>query len=358
MRAGLLVNLDPPPRLKYGLVTSVLKIDTSLLEAYFASRGWERTYGPDWEVLWYVGRDPPREVLLDLRPDQRMSHFPRISRLINKATIGDTLSAAGLDGDEISPRTWRLPEAREAFEAHARERSGQAWIHKPVSGSWGKGITVFRDYLEVPNRRNMLVQRYLDDPMTVDGRKFNLRVYLLITAIEPLEAWVYRDGYVDLASAPFTCEGKDALDPLVFNTNTHVQTDLTGLDAASCSMSMREWLDDQDAGGTVLWDALLDMLAVLARAVAAGLRKELDGYLAHPRNCFELLGLDVQFDRAGKPWLIECNRSPELAALSSKAIKERLIRDLFRIVRPEDDGAGPGRDGECGFESIVAPRPG
>lgn len=343
--------------MKYGLVPTAYPVDTTLLEAEFKALGWSRTFGPDWDLLWYVGHDPPRDVLRDLQPTQRMNHFPRLARFVSKAALVDTLAQ---NGDEdgagaIHPITFRLPAERESFERHARDNRDHAWIVKPPGGTGGRGIMLYREAGAVPRRRSLLAQRYLDEPMTIDGCKFNLRVYLLITSIDPLVAWIYRDGYADLAGAPFTRDGDAALDPRVFNTNTHVQVALTGRDAGQCSRSLRDWIDARDdahGDGDMLWRALVRLSAALSSAIGRSLRPALSDYLVHPNNCFELLGLDVQFDRNGKAWLIECNRGPELAALSSKRIKQRLIRDLLRRVLsgrgvPDDGGAAAN-----GFERI------
>ncbi len=327
--------------MKYGLVPTATGFDTSLLEAYFETRHWSRTRGPDWDLLWYVGRDPPREVLAELQSGQRMNHFPGISQHTAKSALVDTLANARLHDPatafDFYPPTWRFPDERESCLQFARAHPGYRWVHKPADGSWGHGVAVYRDVEAIPDTPAMLVQCYLDDPLTHEGRKFNLRVYLLITCLTPMVAWVYRDGYVDLAMTPYVARGDGFDDPRVFNTNTHVQTRLTGLDAPSCSLSLRRWLGglgtDADTGWR-LWDAIRTLLGRLARAIGYALLPELSPYLVNPRNCFELLGLDLQIGRDLRPWLIECNRSPELAALSSKAVKKRLIADLVELVQP------------------------
>ena len=47
-------------------------------------------------------------------------------------------------------------------------------------------------------------QRYVTNPMLLDGYKFDLRIYVLVTSFSPLEAFLYKvrcRGVVGLVSA-------------------------------------------------------------------------------------------------------------------------------------------------------------
>ena len=37
----------------------------------------------------------------------------------------------------------------------------------------------------------------MKDPLLLDGFKFDMRIYVLITNMKPLEAWVYNEGKKD-----------------------------------------------------------------------------------------------------------------------------------------------------------------
>ena len=54
----------------------------------------------------------------------------------------------------------------------------------------------------------------------------------------------------------------------------------------------------------------------------------------HRTNCFEILGFDVLIDSDLKPWLLEVNLSPSLAADSplDHTIKSTLIADTFNLI--------------------------
>ena len=49
----------------------------------------------------------------------------------------------------------------------------------------------------------MIVQRYISNPMLIDGLKFDLRIYVLITCVQPLRVFLYNDGLVRFATEKF-----------------------------------------------------------------------------------------------------------------------------------------------------------
>ena len=61
------------------------------------------------------------------------------------------------------------------------------WIMKPVGLSRGRGISLVRDVASLTYSQTSVVQRYVEDPLCLDGYKFDLRLYVLVTSFRPLE---------------------------------------------------------------------------------------------------------------------------------------------------------------------------
>ena len=52
---------------------------------------------------------------------------------------------------------------------------------------------------EIPSKERdckVIIQEYISNPLLIDNLKFDVRVYVLMTSIEPLKLYVYEDGLV------------------------------------------------------------------------------------------------------------------------------------------------------------------
>ena len=87
-----------------------------------------------------------------------------------------------------------------------RKNKNQLWIMKPKASSQGKGIQVISSFDEVPRGAGQpacLVQQYIHNPLLIDGYKWDLRIYVAITSINPLRIYVYEEGLTRFASEKY-----------------------------------------------------------------------------------------------------------------------------------------------------------
>ena len=104
-------------------------------------------------------------------------------------------------GREFSlvPRSWVLPEAFSSFKAYIleREKKGQRKrpiIIKPVAACQGKGIFLTNPFRNVSSTDAVVAQHYITRPLLIDGLKFDLRIYALVTSVDPLRILIYEEG--------------------------------------------------------------------------------------------------------------------------------------------------------------------
>ena len=60
-------------------------------------------------------------------------------------------------------------------------------------------------------------------PLLIDGYKFDLRIYVLVSSFNPLEAFIYREGFARFGSSIFSTLPEDKDDERIHLTNSSIQ---------------------------------------------------------------------------------------------------------------------------------------
>lgn len=61
------------------------------------------------------------------------------------------------------------------------------------------------------NKKGFVISEYVSNPHLIDGLKYDLRVYALVTSFDPLIVYVYEEGLVRLATTKYSLD-PEALD--------------------------------------------------------------------------------------------------------------------------------------------------
>jgi len=59
------------------------------------------------------------------------------------------------------------------------------------------------DISEVPLNESLVISKYINNPLLINGLKFDLRLYVLVTSFDPLKIYIYQEGLVRFASEPY-----------------------------------------------------------------------------------------------------------------------------------------------------------
>jgi hypothetical protein len=197
---------------------------------------------------------------------------------------------------------------------------------KPNSPGRGRGIFLtYKLERVLAHRKGYVVCRYVDRPLTVEGHKLDIRLFVLVMADR--RAYIYTQGYCRFAAKPFTMHdvdageeatrlvsgGMDTFDPLVHLTyiNEHDSRQHRIQRTKEWTVErLLEWIAEQPQYGAAraadLWRSIRQ---VAARTVAC-LPSPSTGATGH----FELFGFDVLVDAALRPWLLEANGTPHMGS--------------------------------------------
>ncbi|KAL8590371.1 hypothetical protein ACOMHN_011585 [Nucella lapillus] len=309
---------------------------------------------PNSYLIWndcFVSTDRVSE----LKPYQRLNHFPGMGEISRKDCLARNILKMQKSFPEeynFIPRTWILPADYGLLQNHAKDmrakKKFKTYIVKPANGAQGHGISLYRNAEKIPPSEHFIVQEYVDKPLLLDGYKFDLRVYVLITSCDPLRLFLFNDGLVRLATEKYMTPQENNISHLFmhltnYSVNKHNEfyERNMGTDSGS-KRSIRyfnEYLRHNDIDVALLWRNIADMitktLIVGEPHLLHAYRMCRPGVPSHSDSvCFEVLGFDVMIDRKLRPWLIEINRSPSFGTDEKLDfdIKSALVEDTFRLL--------------------------
>ena len=149
----------------------------------------------------------------------------RDKELMHRAIV-DFRSAHGDEAAPNCPETFVMPEDFDALKA-ASDDSGSPdiWIIKPTSLFGGQGMRLTDKLDDIPRETGYLVQRYVANPLLIDGKKSHIRLYLMIASVQPLRAYLWQGGVVRFAPAAFRQADGWLDDNAIHITNTALHKD-------------------------------------------------------------------------------------------------------------------------------------
>lgn len=323
-------------------------------KAAFLEMGFEVTSHPEQaDLLWMRRR--ARAYYPKLKYGQLINHIPGHTCFSDKGKLARYLhryeaTRGGSDRSITSfyPETYALNDSveRERFleVLSASDESAAAWIFKPTSRSEGKGIRIVgHDEAQAlattqseddvvaqltGSSDSYVVQRYLADPFLLDGRKSEIRTYLVVASVDPLLVLIYHDGRVRSHMVPFTYG--DFYDAAIHvNNNTAPKAGQPGYNGSvpvkRTFGQLEEYLvanyDDIQEGyvDEVLKGKIKQCVQTVFQAVRSDLcQKE------HPEQHFGVYGADFMLDSSLEPWLVEMQAGPALK-YQGVAVKQDVI---------------------------------
>ncbi|KAK3561896.1 hypothetical protein QTP86_017448, partial [Hemibagrus guttatus] len=271
------------------------------------------------------------EKIAELRNYQRINHFPGMGEICRKDCLARNMSKMiKSQPQEYSfiPKTWIFPAEYTQFQNYVKElrrkRKQKTFIVKPANGAMGHGISLIRNCEKLPAQDHFIVQEYLDKPFLMEGYKFDLRIYILVTSCDPLRIFLYNDGLVRMGTEKYHTPNESNLSQLYmhltnYSVNKHnenFERDETVDKGSKRSIGwFTEYLRINNYDVAKFWG---DVSELVVKTLIVAEPHVLHAYrMCRPGQppgsdsvCFEVLGFDIILDRKLKPWLLEINRAP------------------------------------------------
>ncbi|XP_061435000.1 polyglutamylase complex subunit TTLL1 [Lethenteron reissneri] len=362
-----------------GRVKWATDVEKSVLVNNFEKRGWVQV-APDeaWNVYWASVQSTRGIFSLEtgfrLADDQLVNHYPNHYELTRKDLMVKNIKRyrrdLERDGSVVAERddtgrylhldfvpvTFLLPADYNLFVEEFRKNPSSTWIMKPCGKAQGKGIFLINKLSQIKKwsrdcktnsfvapsaKEAYVISLYIDNPLLIGEKKFDLRLYVLVTSYRPLKCYMYRLGFCRFCTVKYSPSTNELDNMFVHLTNVSIQKhgdDYNVIHGGKWTVSNLRLFLESTRGREVTNKLFDDMHWIVLHSLRA-----VAGVMANDKHCFECYGYDIIIDDKLKPWLIEVNASPSLSSTTAndRIMKYNLINDTLNIVMPGADMPDP-----------------
>lgn len=248
----------------------------------------------------YQGKRPPQDASVGFTLINRKQTIP----IDNKLQMANALIDAGI----ISPRVYFIEE-------DVPDEPDTLWYIKDPVGTAGRGICVVpRDEISRTFEFGDIIQEAIQDLLLKDGKKFTLRVYVLV-----IEAKVYlfQDGIVVLHGAAYDPQSVDS----------KVQYEHAGYMDRQTKVKLSPFSDEPFYAEAMV--NIKDRLGTIFQAFSELLKHE-------DKNTYCLFGVDMLVRENMSPELVEINDRPNF--IHSNVVNSRVnipaIQAMYCVLNP------------------------
>ncbi|KAL5007155.1 hypothetical protein ScPMuIL_015961 [Solemya velum] len=241
-----------------------------------------------------------------------------------------------------------LPADYNLFVEEFRKNPNTTWIMKPCGKARGVGIFLVNklsqlkkwsrdsktnNFTPPTSKDTYVISKYIDNPLLIGGKKFDLRIYVLLTSFRPLKCYIYRHGFCRFCTVKYNANVNELDNMFVHLTNVSIQKtgdDYNAVHGGKWTIqNLRLYLES--TRGKEVPSVYFARVWLTVHSL-----KAVSGVVSNDRHCFECYGYDIIIDDNLKPWLIEVNASPSLTSTTSsdRIMKYKLINDVINIVIP------------------------
>jgi tubulin polyglutamylase TTLL5 len=286
----------------------VFKGDTRLVRSLLQANYFQHTEGHEWNLLWTSGNC--KQYLFEgLNQWQKINHFPQSFELTRKDKLALNVrrmqARFGKEQFNFIPDTFVIPDEYNDF-CQQFNKEKQLWIVKPHNLSRGRGIYIIDDVSEVQLDEVAVVSKYIANPLLINGNKFDLRIYVLVTSIDPLRIYVFKEGLARFATQKYQ-HNSDKQNKFMHLTNysinkksaSFVHCDNLEQDDAGSKWSLSafcSYLESNGADMDLFWSRIFDIIIKSVLACEDAIFNSTKSSCIHRTNCFELFGYDILID--------------------------------------------------------------
>ncbi|CAK89533.1 unnamed protein product (macronuclear) [Paramecium tetraurelia] len=212
------------------------------------------------------------------------------------------------------------------------------WIVKPEYSSRGRGIRCLDDLNQILDNvnketMNYVAMKYIENPLIIKNRKFDIRQWILVTELVPLKIYFYNECYVRFSAEEFDID--QFHNRFAHLTNNAIAKYSQKFHKSEIKGNM--WTQDDFQQYLIEefgWDVFGERIQPKFKEIVINSLRCCSDQLKNRKRSFEVYGYDFMIDDQFNSWLIEVNMSPSSDTTTpvTAQIIPKMLEDIVKVV--------------------------
>ena len=252
-----------------------------------------------------------------------LSSVNQCDKLVSKKSLWNILENkyGRNEAKKLLPNTYILNNYIHMTEFQRNYEINKSYIlKKPLQNKRGLLITQnLNTILNAKYYKYEIVQDLLTDIYTVNGRKVNLRMYMVIICKNNnMNIYLYDDGICMYTNKRFESNTNDFENQITsYNMNYNVYNEVP------------QFINQLNLNQSLLWGRICNLMSKVLNAF----RDEI--CINNKYNTYQLFGPDIILNKNLEPYLLEINKGPSMQTLNEeeRQFKFKLNNDILNLVK-------------------------
>lgn len=244
------------------------------------------------------------------------------------------------------PETYNYPEEKNIIYNKFKDYRldlNNLWLVKPQNGYGGHNIRIF-DSLKNVKLKKFVITKYITNISLIKGKKYDLRLYVLISGLKPLRIYFYKEGLIRIATEKYILKINSLKNKFIHLTNVctnilnkkYISPNSTNGEKANIwnIFMYKQFLKSYNIEWDNIREKIKDIIIKSIISLYKKLIEENDKAMLSDQSFYEILGFDILITNDFIPILIEINWTPSMffSNYIDKIIKPKLFIDTLNII--------------------------
>ena len=238
--------------------------------------------------------------------------------------------------------TYSYPEQKDFINkkfSNYKMNINDLWLIKPKNKYSENIIHIFKSLNN--ESENFIITKYISNIHLINGKKYNIRFFALVSGLKPLRIYLNKEGIVQIAREKYSLNISKLNNKYVNFVNMEINNEFESGNKKKKELGNKlsltkyiKYLEENDIDYSSLKEKIIDIIIKTIISCYEHLLSKLDKYNLNDRNFFNLFGYDILIDNNYEPILLGVENRPDMHIYDKidKIIKEKIFIDVLNII--------------------------